>query len=259
MKFKGKTTIQLFDAKTGTETDRIVDYNRFTIAVDQLINKMPYAMNSAYAVRTDPNSAQPILPLSKFGLGGILLYPNAINAEQQMADPLYCFDQNPTGYASREPYTGEDMRRGNFNAIESGELDSGKGYRFVYDFTTSQANGSISAVCLTSVDGGKSEFGESAETNYRRNLYSSSGAFKPILCTDDGIYHVVYARDQLEVYFIKLGNNKLGINDEYPLNFTFDDYKGELVHTFEFGSSIRYYYYAGHGNEIVVVYPNSRM
>lgn len=260
--FEGHMTIQFFDKDTGEEVDRIESKNRFTLALDNLINKMPYAMNSGYAVTADDGrnmyagTSQPTFPLSFYGLSGIILYPQAINSDQLVPDPLYCFDQNPTGFASREAYSGDDVRRGNISS-SSTPIENGTGYRFVYDFTQSQGNGYIGCVCLTSVDGGKSEFGAMAETNYRRKLYASNGGFKPILFTDDGVYHVVYSENKLEVYFIKLGNSKIGVNDDYPLNFDFANYKGELVHTFDFGSALRYYYYAGHGSEIIVVAPSS--
>lgn len=263
--FEGHMTIQFFDKDTGEEVDRIESKNRFTLALDNLINKMPYAMNSGYAVTADDGrnmyagTSQPTFPLSFYGLSGIICYSQKINENQSTDDPFYEFTQDAVAFASREAYSGEESRRGNMDTTSSGSgpIENGTGYRFVYDWTASQGNGTIRCVCLTSVDGGKSEFGAMAETNYRRKLYASNGGFRPILFTDDGVYHVVYSENKLEVYFIKLGNSKIGVNDAYPLNFDFANYKGELVHTFDFGSNLRYYYYAGHGSEIIVVAPSS--
>lgn len=259
-KFNGRMVIKLFNAETGELEDQFEHTNRFTPAVNKLVNKMPYAMNSAYAVKTVSAGTEiPMLPLSQYGLGGIILYPQAINSDQLVPDPLYCFDQNPTGFASREAYSGDDVRRGNISS-SSTPIEDGTGYRFVYDFTQSQGNGYIGCVCLTSRAGGCAEMGIDendigAEPNYRKVLPSANGqSFLPVLCTDNGIYHLIDEDSKLKVYFLALGNTKLGINDNYPLQFTKNgttNDRGTLVHEFETLPSN--YCFAGHGNEILLV------
>lgn len=50
-------------------------------------------------------------------------------------------------------------KRGGYNQTES-ELNMTNRYmKFVYDFATSQANGTISCVCLTHVNGGYTSYG----------------------------------------------------------------------------------------------------
>lgn len=262
--YKGKTTILITDPKTGDVRQKVEHENRFTLAVPQLINKMPYALGSAYNVNTAVVGAQPqMFPLCHGGLGGLLLYPSKINDAQSDPDPLYCTDQIPTGYASQEAYSGEDNKRGNFNANESVPIDSGAGYRFVYDFSTSQANGTTNCVCLTSSDGGKSEFGESVELNYLRRITGSG--YKPVLFTETGFYHVIRTSTTVELWFITLGAENLGINDGYPLTFSmaqadigldptterYKQNKGVLVHTFE-GLSANVSW-CGTGDEIIIV------
>mgnify|MGYP006923764568 CR=1 FL=1 len=76
-------------------------------------------------------------------MGGILLYQNAL---EERADNIYAPLNNPLiGYASDDANNTEDIRRGSRNLTESKEVDGG--YRFVWDFATSQANGTISAIC----------------------------------------------------------------------------------------------------------------
>jgi hypothetical protein len=55
--------------------------------------------------------------------------------------------------------------RGSMNLNESGPLESNDGYRFVFDFTTAQANGTISSVGLTSQWGGKVGYGSAEWKN----------------------------------------------------------------------------------------------
>ena len=51
------------------------------------------------------------------------------------------------------------------NLTESKTTD--KGYKFVWDFTTSQGNGTISAVCLTHKYGGVGYFGDTFDAGKR--------------------------------------------------------------------------------------------
>jgi hypothetical protein len=53
------------------------------------------------------------------------------------------------GYANRSVNSGSDSCRGSYNAEESGKLNN-KSYKYVYDFATTQANGLISSLALTS-------------------------------------------------------------------------------------------------------------
>ena len=56
------------------------------------------------------------------------------------------------GQASNFAYTGKNICAGSYNENESGEIENG--YKHVWDFGTSQANGQISCACLTSHSGG---------------------------------------------------------------------------------------------------------
>lgn len=103
------------------------------------------------------------MPLCPNLFGGILLYEDAIpeNVNQLYAQP----DNVLVGYSSRNDNDKNDILRGSMNLNESGALESNDGYRFVFDFATSQANGTISAVGLTSKWGGISGCGSSEFKN----------------------------------------------------------------------------------------------
>lgn len=147
---KGNVTFELKDVKTG-EVERISDHNMFTNALNELFNKTPYGfMNDLCGQPTGTGVA--MHPIFKTALGGLLLFPKQIeeNANNIFATP----DNKPVGLASVLDNPNTDPRRGSFNAIESGEITNG--YRYVYDFSTSQANGTIACCSLTSAWGGAS-------------------------------------------------------------------------------------------------------
>ena len=88
-------------------------------------------------------------------IGGILLYQNALEED---ATKYYADDTNPIiGYANGRNHGTGDPKRGMRNLTESQALDDG--YKFVYDFSTSEANGKISAIALTTTLAGARGYG----------------------------------------------------------------------------------------------------
>ena len=69
------------------------------------------------------------------------------------ADNIYQSSDNmPVAYASNDVNATTNTKRGSMNLTESKTLENG--YRFVWEFTPSQGNGTIAAVGLTSRHGG---------------------------------------------------------------------------------------------------------
>lgn len=96
-----------------------------------------------------------MLPICPNMIGGILLFPKAIS---EGADNIYLSSDNlPVAYASNDVNATANTRRGSMNQTESKALDNG--YRFVWEFTPSQGNGTIAAVGLTSKQGGANAYG----------------------------------------------------------------------------------------------------
>ena len=60
---------------------------------------------------------------------------------------LIAGDAEVVAQAGRSAYTGTNTKRGSFNSNESGEITGG--FRNVFDWSTSQGNGTIASVCLT--------------------------------------------------------------------------------------------------------------
>ena len=69
----------------------------------------------------------------------------------------------PVAYASNDVNATADTQRGSMNLVESKALDDG--YKFVWEFTPSQGNGTIAAVGLTSAKGGNSVFGSEVNSS----------------------------------------------------------------------------------------------
>lgn len=145
---KGITTFELTDVNTG-EKEVFTDTNMFTNALDSIFNRAPYYFNNALLQKFNQVSEELLTPTNKKALGGLLLFPERIEED---AENLYApADNKPTGIASNDAYAGEDSRRGSYDST-SGPVTNG--YRFVWNFTTAQANGKISCACLTSAKGG---------------------------------------------------------------------------------------------------------
>lgn len=159
---KGRTTIELKNVVTG-EVEKYDDENMITKAISDFfshnIEGMLFNINGA------PNDFNGnMLPLARNGIGGILLF----------ADPLV-EDENAyfapsanlcTGYASNDVNSTANIMRGSLNLTESVKID--KGYKFVWDFATSQANGTISAVALTHKWGGIGYMGDTYDNTNKR-------------------------------------------------------------------------------------------
>ena len=158
---KGRTTIELTDVGTGTK--EVVDSeNMVTNALAK------YFCNLGMVNATPFNSTEQMDENAIFKLlGGILLFDKTL---EENVDNI----QTPAGIhmtanAAYDYTSNSDVEEfGSFNSSESGWQADGS-LKFVYDFTTSQANGDIASVCLTSL-----EHGYVGEGNKSGNYFTSS-------------------------------------------------------------------------------------
>lgn len=158
---KGKTIIELTDVNTGKKEVH-EDENMFTNALNEIFGVMPQLLDyeKVYNANSFNTSNEGYYRLFQRLLGGILLFDKALPEDaNQIFAPT---DANLVGcgvYDKQNNTSG--TVRGNFNQTES-ELNISQRYmKFVYDFTTSQANGEIASVCLTSQVGGYTTYGSS--------------------------------------------------------------------------------------------------
>lgn len=159
MKLKGTMTIELVDAASG-EAETVHEENMVTDAVDNILgsNLLGMYFDSGTSSKNITVNSQ-LLPICPNTLGGILLFADTL---EERKDNLYPMSANyPVAYASNDVNLGTDTARGSMNQTESGPID--RGYKFVWDFTTSQGNGTIAAAALTSSWGGKNVYGSLTE------------------------------------------------------------------------------------------------
>lgn len=140
---KGKTVIELTDVKTG-QVERYEDENIVTNALQEYME--------ALCLMFSADNCDQYLPIYKNALGGIRLYETAL--EESVTNVLMpSVGQSKTvGYASYTVKTNADARRGNLNQQETTVLDNG--VQLVWDFATSEANGTIACMCLTPKENG---------------------------------------------------------------------------------------------------------
>ena len=138
MKIKGRTIIELTDVRTG-KVQKFEDNNAFMDTnIEQKFRNFGIFQTSVL------NNFQNT-PLWQKLCGGLLLLDSVVDSNANFVAP----GQKMTGrgyYGSSN--NGSPVSLGSWNATESAV--SSNAVQMVYDFTTSQGNGDIKAVCLTS-------------------------------------------------------------------------------------------------------------
>ena len=174
MRLKGKMVMELTDVNT-QETETITEENMVTNAVNNILGLNPmgifYKASGEYDEMVVWNEG--LLPICPNMVGGILLFEKALEED---ADSIYVKSDNlPVAYASNNVNSTANTARGSLNLTESQKLDNG--YKFVWEFTPSQGNGTIAAAALTSAKGGENGFG---------SLTGDASAFLQIRVVDLG-------------------------------------------------------------------------
>ena len=160
-RYTGNLVIELEDQNTGN-VETVSETNMVTNAVNDILGVNPmgvmYKAGGQYDDSLTWNDA--LLPICPNMIGGILLFPGSIT---EQADNIYLPSTNlPVAYASNDVNATANTKRGSMNLTESTKLTDG--YKFVWEFTPSQGNGTITAVGLTSKQGGANAYGSDAGT-----------------------------------------------------------------------------------------------
>lgn len=164
---KGQTTIELKNVKTGA-VERYVDNNMMTNAITEIFKTRGLMARNGF----------PQTDLVKSCLGGILLFDSVLTESVSNVFPPTAVTMVGNG-AMDVVSTDEVTEMGSYNSNESGWQNDGS-FLAVYDFSTSQANGTIASVCLTSDIGGYIGFGNSTSNKRKTTLksqYQYSGFF----------------------------------------------------------------------------------
>lgn len=192
-------------------TDKVVDEERhenfFTRALSSVLNECPFGLNNPALFGLINNGTYSSDGVAKLGsiyewlLGGILVFPNSLGND---TDELYApFTNYPVAIGSMESYTHRSNKQGNFNSAESGQASNG--FRYVYDWGTSQGTGTIASIALSHRrcyeyfnDGQIPFFPRTNVQNYDypsgyiSDFFSERGHITPIVCCDDGIVTTAY-------------------------------------------------------------------
>ena len=136
-RLRGDLVIELEDRNTGV-VERVAESNMVTNAVNHILGINPmgalYNAGGEFDEMVDWN--EEMLPICPNMIGGILLFPGAVTEDEEN---IFLSSGNmPVGYASN-----------NVNSTAN----------VVWEFTPSQGNGTISAVGLTSKQGGMNGYG----------------------------------------------------------------------------------------------------
>lgn len=156
---KGITEIELTDVRTG-QVEKHTETNLVTNAIAHFFSHNIEGM--LFTINGNTNDLNDnMLPLCPNSIGGILLFSDTIEED---SNKYYAPSANPcVGYASNNVNGTTNIMRGSMNLTETKKLDNG--YKFVWDFTTSQANGTISCVALTHKWAGLAYMGDTYNGN----------------------------------------------------------------------------------------------
>lgn len=143
MKFEGKTIIELKDGRTGKLLQRTEDKNMLTNALSLFYKQGGITNPSAFNRQTISQTALERL------LGGVLLLDTAITEDATIVRVPKNVGMTANG-AKGVLNSGNPTELGSWNESESGWQNDGS-YKMVWDYTTSQGNGTVACVCLTSL------------------------------------------------------------------------------------------------------------
>lgn len=130
---KGHVAIELHNHKTGLR-DRIEGDNMITNALGYAI---PNVIGANY-------SADNIMPICQKALGSLMLFDGLLTEDKN--NIFFPSEAHLVASANRNLNT-TDSDRGSLNTAETYKTDTG--YQSVWDFSTSQANGTIKSLALT--------------------------------------------------------------------------------------------------------------
>ena len=155
MKLNGRMVMELTDVNT-QEVETIIEENMVTDAVNNILGINPMG---AYFSETEYDTGVVwvgnLLPICPNMIGGILMFSKPL---EEKADNIYPTSDNlPVAYAANDVNSSTNLAIGSLNKTESKALENG--YKFVWEFTPSQGNGTITAVALTSKFGGQNALG----------------------------------------------------------------------------------------------------
>lgn len=140
---KGHAKIELTNVETGEK--RVIEHdNMITNAVAELIKPLGIGYSVLNALYNQNKNIDHLF-------SGIMIFADPIEEDANIIVPPA--GNTMVGKGDNTAYTGVDTTKGSFNIADSGYDENGN-LRLVWEFNTSQANGTISCICLCPLEGG---------------------------------------------------------------------------------------------------------
>lgn len=221
---KGSAKIELRDAKSGRLVKQIEKHN---IVTNGALNVMK--IKQAFGERIGSDGYN----LVEMYFGGILLFGASIDEDVNNTIPSAAVRASYIGHASCfNTITGDSL----MGTYVKGESSVGAhSAKLVFSFDTTQANGNINCICLTSGDGGVFGYGVTAlnsddESNIEGSFHTfyddrfkySNNSY-PVVFKDDKSYNYCGAEDGIYVSDFSVAKN-LGLNLSIETNSDYHDY-----------------------------------
>ena len=147
MKYQGHARLDLL--RDGKVVHRVEHKNDVTAFIQNAIGK-----GNFHNLIASSN----IMKISENWFGGCLLTDNTNNATTMLLGG----GSTVVAQASNDSYSGTNLRRGNFNTVDSQVITGG--YKFVWEWDTTRGNGTINSVCLTRPQIARMDFSTTAVT-----------------------------------------------------------------------------------------------
>ena len=248
-KVKGHTKIELTDVKTGKK--QIIEKdNAFQAGVlASYMRSMGAYNNNPYA-----NSTWAGQPIWRNLCGGILCFRDAIDNSEDEVEYMPAGNEMVANGAYMVNNAGTPVELGSYNEVES-STSGNDSVTFVYDWLTSQGNGTISCVCLTTEIGGYIGYGNKSGTrasskNFGTNQTSASNT-EIVYDNATWAFAVDNTNKKVTVYRRPFEITKGSIFDNIREDSFELSYEGSA--SWEFHRAI----YIGHGKAALVFMANS--
>ena len=208
MGIKGKTTFELTDVSTGN-VEVIEDSNMLTNALQEFLASYGYFGGSGITFSGIVDKS-----LWVNGLGGLFLFDT--NLDEDVNNTFMPAGVRMIGNGSIDvSNSGAVTELGSYNAVESG-LQSDGSVKFVYDFSTQQANGTIACACLTSKVGGYMGMGNE-KTSYFDEGYQLEAFTSSSICYS-GIPGA--EKDETHLLYPVYSENAMYLTNPYNINYS---------------------------------------
>ncbi len=212
---KGHLEIELKDINTG-KVEKHEDDNMVTDAIANILG-LSFFGGISYSSSSSYRLPYYVLPIAQKALGGLMMFDGTL--EESKDNIHFPTDVHLTGCAGRKANT-ESKLIGSYNSVESHRNDNG--FTSVWDFTTSQANGTIASLSLTNYLFGENPFGGIFQSG---DKIDTTTIYQPIAY--DPNKEILYLNGSGKIYAKKMYSPIIHVNSP---DFTTE----ELVFDFNF-------------------------